>query len=53
LDAKTVAEVGYNALMQGKTSVVAGCANKLTVFSLRFTPRNMATKIVRSMMSRK
>lgn len=53
MEAKKVAEVGYNALMQGKTSVIAGCANKLTVFSLRFIPRNMAAKMVKGMMSRK
>lgn len=53
MDAERVAKVGYNALMQGKTSVIAGWANKLTVFSLRFTSRNMAAKMVKGMMSRK
>lgn len=53
MDAKKVAVMGYHALMRGKTSVITGCANKLTVFSLRFTPRNMVTKIGRSLLSRK
>lgn len=53
MDAKEVAQIGYNALMRHKTTVVAGCANKLTVFSLRFTPRSRVAKMVKGMMSRK
>lgn len=53
MDPKQVAEEGYKALINGKTRVVAGFTNKLTVFSLRFTPRNMVTKMVKDAMSRK
>lgn len=52
MDPKVVAEIGYAALMRGKTTVIAGCANKLTIFSLRFIPRIITAKIVRVMMSR-
>lgn len=48
-----VAKVGYNALMKTKTSVVAGFANKFTIFSLRLMPRNLVASISRYMMSGK
>lgn len=53
MDAKQVAEIGYGALMKGQTTVVAGCGNRLTVFSLRFTPRNMVAKMAKNLLSRK
>ena len=53
MEAKEVAEIGYNALMNDKRTKIAGCANNLTVFTLRFTPRNMVAKISKSIMSRK
>lgn len=53
MDAGKVAEIGFDALMRGKTSVVAGCTNKLTVFSVRFMTRNMVAKMVKGMLSRK
>ena len=52
MDPKKVAEIGYSALMREKTMVVAGCANKLTIFSLRFIPRSVTAKISKSLMSR-
>lgn len=53
MGAKKVAEIGYNALLNGKRTIIAGCGNNLTIFSLRFTPRNMVTKISKIIMSRK
>lgn len=53
MDSKKVAEIGYNALMQEKTTIVAGCANTLTVLSTRFMPRKKVTKMVKQMMIRK
>lgn len=53
MDAGKVAEIGYRSLMSGKTSVVAGMANCLMIFSLRFTPRNMVAKVSRCMLSRR
>lgn len=53
MEASEVAKIGYNALMRGKTTIVAGCANKLTVLSLRFLPRSMVAKMVKGKMSRK
>lgn len=52
MDAGKVAKIGYRALMKGKTVVVAGIVNKLTVFSLRFTPRKIVLKIIKFFMSR-
>jgi hypothetical protein len=49
MDAKTVAETGYRALMAGKTIVIPGIGNKLLAQSIRFSPRSMVTKIVRRM----
>ncbi len=52
MDAGRVSEIGYNALMNGKTSIIAGTANKLLVFSLRFLPRDMAAKMAKGMMNK-
>ncbi|MBD2344272.1 SDR family NAD(P)-dependent oxidoreductase [Anabaena subtropica] len=49
MDAATVAHIGYDALMQGKTIVIPGLINKIFAKSIRFIPRNLVTKIVRSM----
>lgn len=38
---RPVAASGIRALLQGKTMVVAGLANKMVVFSNRLTPRSM------------
>lgn len=52
MEAKQVAEIGYAALMRGKTTVVAGCSNTLLIFSLRFIPRQIITRMVKGMMRR-
>jgi len=49
MDAETVAKIGYHALMKGKTVVIPGVLNKLLAKSVRFVPRKLVTKIVRSM----
>lgn len=49
MDAKTVAEAGFHALMSGKTVEIPGLKNKLLAQSVRVSPRGMVTKIVRKM----
>ncbi|WP_375469883.1 SDR family NAD(P)-dependent oxidoreductase [uncultured Nostoc sp.] len=49
MDAQTVAEIGFRALMKGQTIVIPGFMNKLLAKSVRFVPRNLVTKIVRNM----
>jgi len=49
MDARTVAEAGYRAMMSGKTVVIPGLGNKLLAQSIRFSPRRLVTKIVRRM----
>lgn len=49
MDAKTVAQIGYQALMTHKTIAIPGLKNKLLALSIRFTPRSLVTQIVRSM----
>ncbi|MFN6513359.1 MAG: SDR family NAD(P)-dependent oxidoreductase [Nostoc sp. CreGUA01] len=49
MDAQTVAEIGYRGLMKGKTIVIPGFINKLLAKIVRFVPRKLVTKIVRSM----
>ena len=51
MDAKTVAEIGYNSLMEGERLVIAGTNNKLMIFLIRFMPRKMITKMVKDIMS--
>lgn len=47
MDAKSVARIGYNALMKNKVIEVAGFRNKLTSELVRIMPRAMTRKIVK------
>jgi short-subunit dehydrogenase len=47
MDAKSVAEDGYRALMAGKTLAISGFKNWLVAESVRFAPRKMVTAISR------
>lgn len=51
--ASEVAEAGYRALISGRRRVVAGLANRLTVFSLRLAPRTNVAKVSKRLMSRR
>jgi short-subunit dehydrogenase len=50
--AKDVAEAGYGALMRGKTTVIVGLANRLLIFSLRFSPRRFVALVAKGLLSR-
>ena len=47
MDAATVAEDGYRALMAGKPVVISGFKNWLLAESLRFAPRRLVTAVAR------
>lgn len=47
MDAKTVAEDGYRALMAGKTVAISGFRNWLVAESVRFAPRKVVTAVSR------
>jgi uncharacterized protein len=47
MDAKTVAENGYRALMAGRTVAIAGFKNWLVAESVRFAPRKVVAAISR------
>jgi short-subunit dehydrogenase len=47
MDARTVAEDGYRALMSGKPVVISGFKNWLLAQSVRFSPRRLVTAIAR------
>jgi short-subunit dehydrogenase len=47
MGAKTVARAGYRGLMKGKTLVIPGLGNWLTVESVRLTPRKVVTAVSR------
>jgi uncharacterized protein len=49
MDAQTVAQLGYDALMRGKTIVIPGLLNKILAKSVRFFPRKLVTQMVRTM----
>ena len=53
MDARTVAEAGYRALMAGKTVEIPGLANKLLAQSVRVGPRKMVVKLVRALQEEK
>jgi uncharacterized protein len=52
MNAREVARVGYTALLRGQRVAVVGAANKGMVFSMRFTPRSVVTKIAKRMMAK-
>ncbi len=45
MQSRPVAEIGLKAMFAGKASVVPGLINKLTIFSNRFVPRSLQTKL--------
>jgi len=47
MDARTVAEDGYRALMTGNPVVISGFKNWLLAQSVRFSPRRLVTAIAR------
>jgi short-subunit dehydrogenase len=49
MDAETEALIGYDGLMRGQTIVIPGILNQVLAKSVRFFPRKLVTKIVRSM----
>jgi short-subunit dehydrogenase len=52
MDAETVAKMGYEAMMKGKTVEVPGFTNKVGALMPRFVPRKMITKVVRNIQER-
>jgi len=50
MDAATAAEAGYMALNRGKVVAIPGLKSKSLGFLIRITPRNVITKVARSMM---
>lgn len=53
MDAPTVARIGYRGLMKNQTVVIPGLKNKVLALSVRFTPRNVVTEVVRNIQRRK
>jgi uncharacterized protein len=53
MDARTVAEDGYRALMAGKPVAISGFKNWLVAQSVRFAPRRMATAVARKLQETK
>lgn len=47
MDARTVAEDGYRAMMAGKPVVISGLKNWMLAQSVRFSPRRLVTAIAR------
>jgi short-subunit dehydrogenase len=53
MDARTVAEDGYRALMAGKPVLISGFKNWLLAQSVRFSPRRLVTSIARKTQEQK
>jgi uncharacterized protein len=47
--ADEVATAGYKAMQRGQRIYIPGAANWLSAQSVRFTPRNMVTSLVKKM----
>ncbi|MFQ5616277.1 MAG: SDR family NAD(P)-dependent oxidoreductase, partial [Anaerolineales bacterium] len=52
MSARSVAEIGYRGLAAGKKVVIPGAYNKLQVWSVRFTPRDVIATVSKIMMTR-
>jgi uncharacterized protein len=52
MSARTVAETGFHAMMQGRMTTITGFANKFQIWSMRFAPRAMVVKIAKGLLSR-
>lgn len=52
MTSKEVAEIGYRALMEGRSTVIAGLKNRVMAESTRFIPRSVAAEIARKMQDR-
>jgi short-subunit dehydrogenase len=53
MSSEEVAQIGWTAMKQGKSSVVAGRMNALLAFSTRFAPRQMTARIARALQEKK
>lgn len=49
MNAKTVAQLGYEGMMKGKSIVIPGMRNQVMAASTRFAPRRVITRIARSL----
>jgi uncharacterized protein len=49
MSASEVAEMAFIGLKKNQTIIIPGFKNKLLAFSVRFAPRSLVTKIIRSM----
>lgn len=52
-DARSVARAGYEGFRAGKRIVIPGLLNKVGAQSIRFTPRGLATRVVKGMQARR
>jgi hypothetical protein len=53
MDAQSVAEIGYQALMKGKAVVIPGLKNKILAQSIRFSPRSLTPSLVKHLQKSK
>jgi len=49
MDSKTVAEIGYQALMKKKSVAIAGLANKISIALSRLAPGNLLARIIKNL----
>jgi short-subunit dehydrogenase len=52
MEAEKAAKIGYKALLKGKRVAIPGLLNKLQIFSIRFIPRILVSKLVKILMSK-
>ena len=53
MSAREVAEIGFRALIEGKTTVIAGEGEQALVFSQRFASRKTIARISRNLLEKK
>jgi short-subunit dehydrogenase len=53
MDAKSVARIGFDAMMAGRPAVIAGRLNAFVAFMTRFVPRQFAANLARRLQERR
>jgi len=53
LKAKEIAEIGYRAMMKGKSVMIPGFKNAFLIFASRFAPRELIVRMARKMQEKK
>lgn len=52
MEPETVADIGYRAMLKGRTSIIVGLYNKLLVFTSKITPSTILNSLTQKMLTK-